>query len=324
MKSKFFIGQRFKTLSVIALCSVFLATASCGLLPNEKGFMAVAGKVVYDANFPSDDGWGSVPTDSATYGEGDQVTVKENTGELQVSGYRFDGWATTTYASLYDGEIYRPGEKFEMPLEKVTLYAVWQYGEGYSVIYDEGAYATGGTPPTDSREYSSYNDVTIKANTGGLYRNGYNFGGWTTSYYSGNGTTYAVGSTITISSDLYLYPRWVQPIGSAINLPISTSWTVGNLTGSGTAIYYSVSVSPGQTYGISWDDDYSGSGTYTGDIQVTAYHVDAATEYFTERDSSYFSPSYVTVPSGETTLYLLVESFNNSDSFGDFAIQVTQ
>lgn len=61
---------------------------------------------------------GDVPSDSAYYGKGMDVTVLGNTGSLTRSGYVFAGWA-------YDGTTYMPGETLTMPDHEIILTAVW-------------------------------------------------------------------------------------------------------------------------------------------------------------------------------------------------------
>jgi uncharacterized repeat protein (TIGR02543 family) len=75
--------------------------------------------VAYDGNLY--DG-GSVPTDSKTYKQGDQVTVL-SAGNLTKTGNTFDSWNTARDGS---GLKYVSAATFSMPANNVTLYARWK------------------------------------------------------------------------------------------------------------------------------------------------------------------------------------------------------
>ena len=61
---------------------------------------------------------GDEPTDNNAYDSGDEVIVKDNTGNMVYSGYTFRGWT-------YNGTFYQAGDKLTMPSGNVTLTAVW-------------------------------------------------------------------------------------------------------------------------------------------------------------------------------------------------------
>lgn len=78
---------------------------------------------------------------------------------------------------------------------------------GYRVIYSSGT-ADSGSAPTDTNVYASGTKITLLGNTGSLIKANYIFVGWNTSS-DGNGTLYAVGSTLTIlNASATLYPKW--------------------------------------------------------------------------------------------------------------------
>ena len=56
------------------------------------------------------------------------------------------------------------------------------------------------------------------------------------------------------------------------------------------------------------------------DLMVTAYQEDMTTEYFTG-DSGYFTPWNITVPVGESTVYIKIAGYSGYDS-GTFGIKV--
>ena len=89
----------------------------------------------------------------------------------------------------------------------------------YTVTYD-GNGNTGGTVPTDSNTYRTFQMVTVLGNMGSLVKSGAAFEGffgcWNTAS-DGNGTNYALGDTFAMRSlDVTLYAKWgpVQKISS--------------------------------------------------------------------------------------------------------------
>jgi uncharacterized repeat protein (TIGR02543 family) len=103
--------------------------------------------VTYDGNGSTG---GTVPTDTASYTNDQEVTVLGNTGNLlkiNVSddSYRFVGWTNSS------GVNYTNGATFTMGSANVTLYAKWESyvlrdvgPAGGLVFYDKGSYS--GTP----------------------------------------------------------------------------------------------------------------------------------------------------------------------------------
>ena len=76
------------------------------------------------------------------------------------------------------------------------------YGPPSTVSYD----GNGGTGTTASHTSVEYNtSVTLRAN--GFTRSGWEFDGWNTSQY-GDGTSYAAGSSMTVTEDVTLYAQW--------------------------------------------------------------------------------------------------------------------
>ena len=74
--------------------------------------------VTYDGNNATS---GTVPTDATDYESGTTVTVLDNTGNLERTGYTFSGWNTAANGS---GTDYAPGTTFTIS-SSVTLYAQW-------------------------------------------------------------------------------------------------------------------------------------------------------------------------------------------------------
>jgi uncharacterized repeat protein (TIGR02543 family) len=75
--------------------------------------------VEYNANSATD---GVIPLTSASYNENDTVTVADNSGDLERTGYIWSGWNTASNGS---GTSYAPDETFSMGTANVILYAEW-------------------------------------------------------------------------------------------------------------------------------------------------------------------------------------------------------
>ncbi len=170
-----------------------------GLNPNTNFGDDEIFSLTYDGNGNTS---GTVPA-SEMYAANGQVTVSENTGEMEKEGYFLYSWNTKADGS---GTSYVPGAQFDI-IENTTLYAYWmEIPDTYRVTYD-GNGNTAGTVPTDTFEYPEGATTTVLDNTGSLAKDGYTFAGWNTKA-NGSGTSYAAGATFTISSNVTLYAQW--------------------------------------------------------------------------------------------------------------------
>ncbi|MDR2500534.1 MAG: collagen-like protein [Treponema sp.] len=97
----------------------------------------------------------------------------------------------------------------------------------------------------------------------------------------------------------------------------SGSWQAGTLTASNNIQWYQFSAEAANTYSVQWDDSYSGSGTYTGDVYVSAYKADG-TALFMDEDTAYATPQTFTGYVG--TVYLKVMP-HSASSLGTYAVR---
>lgn len=149
---------------------------------------------------------GSVPVDDNSYREGDDVTVKANTGDLVREGHVFAGWNSKADGS---GAAYAPGAELMIDTADISLFAQWTKLATYKVAYD-GNGSNEGTAPVDSSTYNPGTYVTVKGNAGNLVRSGYTFAGWNTSA-DGSGESLSGGSKFQIGNeDVTLYAVWTQ------------------------------------------------------------------------------------------------------------------
>ena len=185
-----FITLVIVTLSVLALANCQQATA----IPSYT--------VAYNGNGNTG---GTVPTDPNKYNPGKAVTVLPNSGNLTDTGFSFTGWNTQANGK---GVTYPPGQTFAMGDSNVTLFALWTIAPTYTVTYN-GNGNTGGTVPTDSKNYLQGQTVTVLGNTGSLTKTGYTFVGWNIQANGSGTTTYSSGQTFSMgSANVILYAQW--------------------------------------------------------------------------------------------------------------------
>ena len=163
-------------------------------------------------------GTGTAPSSSGTsYTAFSTVNVVDNTGSFTNGSLQFGGWNTAADGS---GTSYPPNSQYTMPGANpfpppspagVYLYAQWiNPAITYTLTYDAGTNGSG-SPPALPTTYSSNSTVNILQNTG--YSNSDTtkvFYGWNT-VADGSGTSYPVGSNITMNANKNLYAQWGSP-----------------------------------------------------------------------------------------------------------------
>jgi hypothetical protein len=107
------------------------------------------------------------------------------------------------------------------------------------------------------------------------------------------------------------YRRGYEPGGNALSgaattLTLGTTYE-GVFTEKDTNLF-SVTVEDGASYAISWDDSENGTGSYTGDIEVSAYNSDKTTAYFYQIDHGYDTPQTITADG--TTMYIITNPYD--------------
>ena len=156
--------------------------------------------VTYDANGADS---GSAPSDQTTTA-GSDLTLADNSGNLQQSGVIFVGWNTADDGS---GTSYAEGATYYSTDANLTLYAEWKIPSTYTVTYDaNGAFI--GSPPDDQTKTEG-DDLTIADKPDGLTRSGYIFAGWN-ARDDGAGRDYDAGDTYSTDADLTLYAEWIR------------------------------------------------------------------------------------------------------------------
>jgi uncharacterized repeat protein (TIGR02543 family) len=120
------------------------------------------------------------------------------------TGFTFAGWYSDSGLSSSIGSA---GANYLPTGATLSLnaYAKWT-AVNYTFTYNSNS-ADEGTVPTETSKQITQT-ATVKANTGGLVRTGYTFGGWNTQS-NGSGDNYLSGSLFTVgSSNVTLYAKW--------------------------------------------------------------------------------------------------------------------
>lgn len=133
---------------------------------------------------------GAVPTDTAKYEEGAEVTVKGK-GELALTDYTFSGW-------VYDGKTYTEGAKLTMPAKDVTLTAKWAPvpATKYTVTFAANVDDDGLTLPEALQVEAG---TVIDLADYPIALNGYRFVSW-----SDGTNTYAADGKLTVTGNVTL------------------------------------------------------------------------------------------------------------------------
>lgn len=191
--------------------------------------------VTYHANGATT---GSVPLDNNMYNIGDTITVLGNSGNLEYTGYIFNGWNTNSYGT---GTNHTEGDTVTLSSD-LHLYAEWlPEPSTYNVTYQGNGHDSGG-PPVDT--YSYYEGETyIVWGFNDIKKSGYYFNGWNTAS-DGSGTLYHQDDTFTMpANDVTLYADWI-PVPKYIYVDGSLIMGANMLDGSDAQTLYDTGVSP--------------------------------------------------------------------------------
>ena len=152
--------------------------------------------VRYDAN-----GGTGIPTDGNAYLSGATVTVKF-TPQPTRPDWTFLGWARSSTASKPEFTTAR--STFTMGSGDVTLYAVWQKIQSFTVTYDANAGGELVTALPGAGSKTAGVDYTVSPTIPA--RSGYTFLGW--SRTADGAVEFAPGAAYTADADLTLYAVW--------------------------------------------------------------------------------------------------------------------
>jgi len=199
------------------------ATTTFVMLANDVVVTAVWSLIIVD-KFPSyvkyiDNGStsGIAPIDDKEYASGATAVVLGNIGNLERTGYTFDGWNTAANGS---GKAYNANDTFTIDAN-VTLYAQWTVNS-HTVTVNESYRST-----TGAGTYQYGEPLTIYAGT----RSGYTFSEWTV---TAGGVTLAdfncvITNFVMPANDVVVTANWTQ-IEREPEQPLDTDyWALFNL-----------------------------------------------------------------------------------------------
>jgi len=251
---------------------------------------------VYTVTFNANGGSGTVPPEQIA-NSGSSITLPSGEG-LSRTGYVFGGWNTNSSGS---GTNYNVGASYSVT-GSITFYAKWS--PVYTVTFN--ANGGSGTPPPAQTVFDT---ITLPGGEG-LSRSGYVFGGWNNKA-DGTGTTYKVGVTYTVSTNVTLYALWYTSTSEASPFMLTlNSWTDGHINiDNSIYAWYSFDVIEGNTYYVWWNDSKSGNSVKTTDIEVSASYNDGSS-IFNDIDSAWTTPQSFKA-SSNGIVKLKVSAFNS-------------
>ena len=198
----------------------------------------------YTVTFNINGGTGTTPA-AQTVSSGSTVTLPGGSG-FSRNGYIFAGWNTNAGGT---GETYNAGSSY-MITGNITLYAKWD--TAYTVTFNLNG-GTGTTPTAQT--VSSGSTITLPSGDG-FSRSGRAFDGWNINT-GGTGSNYPAGSSYTVTSNITLYAKWNEYIGT-ITAPV---WSEGKAISLDTP---AVTLPVGQTVTAQgWQISDTGSGDWT-------------------------------------------------------------
>lgn len=179
------------------------------------------------------------------------------------NGYKFLYWEDVNSA----GKTYSPGQSVSYDHNNLSLRAVWQKNDTYTVSYN--ANGGSGTPAAQAKQYgvnlTLSNTVPTKKYTVSYHANGGSvspvsktvnctFKNWNTAQ-NGSGTTYKPGATYSSNQNLTLYAQWTNPTYGTLPTPARTGYTFDGWYTSvsgGTKVASSSAVSSNTTLYAHW------------------------------------------------------------------------
>ena len=149
------------------------------------------------------------------------------------SGYKFLYWEDINSA----GKTYSPGQSVSYDHNNLSLRAVWQKNDTYTVSYN--ANGGSGAPVAQAKQHgvnltlsntipTKRYSVSYNANGGSVSPSSKTvsctFKNWNTAQ-NGSGTTYAPGSSYTVNSGALLYAQWSNPTYGTLPTPTKAGYT---------------------------------------------------------------------------------------------------
>jgi len=255
------------------------------------------------------------------------------TADIKVSAYRAN--QSTSYFTNVDSGWTTPKTLTASATETIYIKVV-PYSASSSYLGTFGLLVTGGSTPVATPTfspaagtYTAAQSVTISTTTSGASirytTDGSNPTSTTGTLYS---SAITVSATTTIKAIAYKSGMTDSAVASATytininpDIPLTLgTWKTGTLASTSDVLWYYFSGVSGSQYTIKWDDSYQGSGTYTGDLRVSAYRADKTTAYFTDVDSGYTTPQTITASATETIYVKVIPYSAQTQYLGTFGL----
>jgi uncharacterized repeat protein (TIGR02543 family) len=233
--------------------------------------------VTYNSNGATS---GGVPVDTTSYSKNSTVSVFENVGGLNKSGYMFVGWNTSADGSgttYQDPSSSSPTTSFTTSNSDSTtsnrdivLYAKWTPLTYYAITYDKNGGE--GTAPVDTLSYIDGQSATLLGVGSMTPPAGKVFAGWNTKA-DGTGDFYSENETMLMNSSLTMYAVWSSSYSIAYDANGASSGSVPSdsssyATGASATIASAGSLALTNKVFLGWNTSSTGAGTGYSEGQV--------------------------------------------------------
>ena len=168
-----------------------------------------------------------------------QEVIIAGIGASSKTGHWFAGWNT---ASDKSGSSYGAGQRINMPIGGLTLYAVW-VPNTYRISYNANG-GTGGPnlAATEGFDTATFGEIYVIRNKGNITRSGYTFAHWTINVdgsgvkYAQDGDNSAIFTSFSPTENTIFYAQWTavvynftfNPEGGN-NSPVAQNKTIGQV-----------------------------------------------------------------------------------------------
>jgi len=212
--------------------------------------------------FPGTGGSGTAPSSSGTYYTPfSTADIVDNTGSFTRPDFTFGGWNTAEDGS---GTSYPPGSEYIMPtFDSVNLYAQWipNVTSNVNLTYN----VNGGSGADIVTPYNLNTAAPISGKPDSFSNGSLVFYGWNTAG-DGTGTSFPVGSTITMNANKTLYAQWF-PATPQYTLTYDENGATGTITdqtypggAQATILGQSTLTRPGFSF-LGWNTALDGTGS---------------------------------------------------------------
>jgi len=153
---------------------------------------------IYDVYFNANGATGGAPAATRTV-SGNSITLPDQ-ASMEKPGYSFVGWHEDKNGT---GIRYNANTSYTVT-RGITLYAKWI--PIYTITFNANNATDGNVPAAVTADSGT---VIKLPNKGNIAKDGYNFGGWSTSS-TGTGDDYGEGVSYHVMGNITIYARWIE------------------------------------------------------------------------------------------------------------------